>query len=179
MMVSGYIKYRPGQKYMSRPNAKFILDSKSPTFTLNYRKGLPWKWMGSQVNYDLIQLKIVQVIKMGLLGELSYEAAGGIFWNNATMYFMDFKQFLGNQTVFARQGFSGFQLLNYYQYSTKNGYAYANAAHHFNGFILNKIPLLRKLIHLPQKVILGELLFKFCPSRQNIQPLRQRFKAAV
>lgn len=145
MMVSGYVKYKPGQQYMSRPNGKFVIESKYPTFTLNYRKGLPWTWMESKVNYDLVQLKMEHSIKMGLLGELSYEIVGGIFWNNSDMSFMDFKHFLGNKTIFARQGFSGFQLLDYYSYSTKQGYAQANAAHHFNGFILNKIPLLKKL----------------------------------
>ncbi|MBY0424650.1 MAG: carboxypeptidase-like regulatory domain-containing protein [Cytophagales bacterium] len=145
MMISGYIKYKPGQQYISRPNAKFVMESKYPTLTLNYRKGLPWTWIGSSVNYDLVQLKVEQTVKMGLVGDLSYELVGGIFWNNSSMSFMDYKHFLGNKTIFARAGFSGFQLLDYYQYSTQQGYAHANVAHHFNGFIFNKIPLFRKL----------------------------------
>lgn len=38
-----------------------------------------------------------------------------------------------------------FQLLDYYFYSTTDYYLNAHYEHHFNGFIFNKFPLLRKL----------------------------------
>ena len=70
---------------------------------------------------------------------------GGYFLNNKTMYFMDYKHFNGNQTIIANQSYlSSFKLLPYYTYSTKNWYAEAHGEHHFNGFLFNKIPLLKK-----------------------------------
>ena len=41
--------------------------------------------------------------------------------------------------------FAQFQLLDYYQYSTRARYVEAHYNHHFNGFIFNKVPLLRRL----------------------------------
>ena len=38
-----------------------------------------------------------------------------------------------------------YKLLPYYNVSTKNWYAELHTEHHFNGFILNKIPLVKKL----------------------------------
>jgi hypothetical protein len=35
-------------------------------------------------------------------------------------------------------------VLDYYKYSTNKNYVEACAEHHFNGFIFNKIPLVRK-----------------------------------
>ena len=59
---------------------------------------------------------------------------------------MDYKHFNGNQTVLANQNYLGsFKLLPYYKYSTEFWFAEAHAEHHFNGFIINKIPLLKKL----------------------------------
>ena len=36
-------------------------------------------------------------------------------------------------------------LLPYYQYSTTASFVEAHAEHHFNGYILNRIPLIKKL----------------------------------
>jgi len=47
--------------------------------------------------------------------------------------------------------------LPYYTYSTKNWYAEAHAEHHFNGFIFNKVPLLKK--YRIQEVVGGHVLF--------------------
>lgn len=55
---------------------------------------------------------------------------------------MDYKHFMGNQTVYGGN-FSGFQLLDYYLYSTSNTYFEGHFSHYFKGFILNKIPLIK------------------------------------
>ena len=57
---------------------------------------------------------------------------------------MDYKHFGGNRTIYAGN-FGGFQLLDYYRYSTAKAYLEAHFSHEFNGFIFNKIPLFRKL----------------------------------
>ena len=56
---------------------------------------------------------------------------------------MDYRHFNGNRTIYAG-GFGGFQLLDYYLYSTNNAYLEAHYSHHFNGFILNKLPFIRQ-----------------------------------
>ena len=58
---------------------------------------------------------------------------------------MDYQHFNGNQTILANSDYlNSFKLLPYYTYSTNKQYVEAHAEHHFNGFIFNKIPLLKK-----------------------------------
>src|SRR6185369_4265374 len=53
--------------------------------------------------------------------------------------------FNGNQTFISGFGLTDFKLLNYYQYSTTDPFIEAHAEQNFGGFILNKIPVIRKL----------------------------------
>ncbi|WP_370457527.1 DUF5686 and carboxypeptidase regulatory-like domain-containing protein [Rufibacter sp. XAAS-G3-1] len=137
------LSYRPGAEYISHPDRKINLGSKWPTFNFYYRKGLS-NVLGSDVDYDFVSVGISDYLQLGLLGASEYSASVGTFWRKNQLYFMDFKHFSGNRTILSGD-FSGFQLLDYYQYSTQKTYIEAHYSHHFNGFILNKVPLLRKL----------------------------------
>ncbi|RAU81544.1 DUF5686 and carboxypeptidase regulatory-like domain-containing protein [Pontibacter arcticus] len=136
------INFRPGQTYITRPDDKFNLGSKYPTFGLGLRTGL--KALGGDVGYMTAALRISDNFSLGLLGAGSYSVTGGTFWNKSDMRLMDYKHFNGNRTLFAGS-YEGFQLLDYYQYSTSNSYLEGHFEHHFNGFIFNKVPLFRKL----------------------------------
>ena len=60
---------------------------------------------------------------------------------------MDLHHASGNQTIFgAPDGYvRSFFLLPYYAYSTDKPYAELHAQHHLEGWLLDKIPLIRKL----------------------------------
>ncbi|UOQ66693.1 DUF5686 and carboxypeptidase regulatory-like domain-containing protein [Hymenobacter volaticus] len=135
--------FRPGQRYISRPDGKYNLGSKYPTFVGIWRQGIGGV-VGSDTRYTLLEFGIRQTIEMGLLGTSSYKIAGGGFVGDPKLSFMDYRHFSGNRTYLASD-FSQFQLLDYYHYSTHNNFLEAHYNHHFNGFFLNKVPLLRKL----------------------------------
>ncbi|MEJ7659162.1 MAG: DUF5686 family protein [Hymenobacter sp.] len=69
---------------------------------------------------------------------------GGFVGKQEGLTFADYRHFSGNRTLLAAN-FEQFQLLDYYQYSTRASYIEGHFNHHFNGFIFNKIPLLRSL----------------------------------
>lgn len=142
LTVSAALSFKPGQEYITRPDDKINLGSKYPTFTLSYRGGL--KALGGDVQYHTAALSLSDDISFGLLGRSKYSAIGGVFWGKEDMRLMDYKHFNGNRTLVAGV-YNGFQLLDYYRYSTNNAYLEAHYEHHFNGFIFNKIPLFRKL----------------------------------
>jgi hypothetical protein len=58
---------------------------------------------------------------------------------------MDFKHFNTTQTIFNPSELRSFRALPYYQYSTSGTFFEGHVEHHFNGFLFNKIPLLKKL----------------------------------
>ena len=143
LVVDVIFRIRFKQKYYTVPHRKIISGSKYPRVNIGYRKAIPG--LNTKADYDLASIQMDDNVHLGLFGTFSYRAMAGYFLNNKTMYFMDYKHFNGNQTILANQSYlSSFKLLPFYTYSTKNWYAEAHAEHHFNGFIFNKIPLLKK-----------------------------------
>lgn len=148
--------FRFKQKYISRPNQKVIMGSKYPRLNLSYKKAIPT--FQAQTNYDLLSLMVYDDVSLGLFGKLGYRLRGGGFLNTKTMSFMDHKHFLGNQTIFNTNDYlNSYRLLPYYEFSADQWYAEAHGEHHFNGFLFNAIPLIKKL--KAQEVVGAHFLF--------------------
>jgi hypothetical protein len=139
--VSFRIRFK--QKYYTLPHRKINTGSKYPSIWLTYKKAIPV--FNTVADYDLAAINIEDDIRLGLLGTFAYRIKGGYFLNNKTMYFMDYRHFVGNQTIVANSDYlNAFKLLPYYAYSTNKYYGEVHAEHHFNGFIFNKIPLIKR-----------------------------------
>lgn len=150
------VSIRFKQKYYTKPHEKIIIGSKFPVVNIAYAKALPG--LNTKADYDLVRLRVDDNFKLGLVGTFVYALKGGYFFNNKYMDFMDYKHFNGNQTILANNDYlNSFKILPYYTYSTKQWYAEGHAEHHFNGFIFNKIPLLKK--SRMQEVVGGHALF--------------------
>ncbi len=142
---TGRLTYSIGRKYITRPDAKIYTESKLPQLTLNYTKGISGLFNG-ETDYDLITFEIYQRrIGLGLYGYTSFVLGAGGFLNNAKVYYPEFKHFRGNNTMFFPPNLRKFRFLDFYQYSTNKHYLEGHIEHNFSGFIINKIPLLRKL----------------------------------
>ncbi len=137
-------RIRFGQKYATRPDRKLVYSSKYPEVHVKYKKGM--KAMGSDVNFDFVRVMVKDDMQLGLSGTSSYSVALGGFLNKESLTFVDYHHFTGNQTSLSQaDGELKFQLLPFYIYSTTNAYLETHFEHHFNEFILNKIPLIKKL----------------------------------
>jgi hypothetical protein len=138
-------RFTIGQKYLSYPGRKITLGTKYPIFSVNYRKGIP-TLLNSNVNFDYLSVKAEYDLNLKKLGEANIEVQSGVFLNNTTMYFADYKHFNGNKTIFSKSDHSNsFWLLDYYTYSTNRAYFEAHWEHHLNGWLTNRVPLLRNL----------------------------------
>ncbi len=143
--ISATLNYTIGQKYITRPDGKFYEDSKYPRFQLGYRKGIK-NVLGSDVDYDLLSIEVSQErISAGLLGFSSFVIGAGKFLNNNVVYYPESKHFRGNNSTIFPPNLRKFRYLDFYLYSTDKQYVEAHFEHNFAGFIINKIPLLRKL----------------------------------
>jgi len=136
--------YRPGLKYMERPNGKIDLGTKWPEFGFNYEKGIGG-FGKLDANYDLLKFRVSDDYSFGMVGRFEWEASAGWFPNHAFVPFMNWKHFNTSQVHVTSSGLNRFLALPYYAASTNNYYVQIHAEHHFNGFILNKIPLIKKL----------------------------------
>lgn len=152
LIASAKLVYRHRQKYETTAQGKRVIGSKYPSLYMEYKKGV--NALGSDVDYDFIKLGIDDNFKSGLLGITAYNVVYGKFINNSKTSFADYQHFNGNETSLIRNiGFSSpfdgsgltyFHTLPYYSYSTNTSYMQAHVEHHFNGFLINKIPFLRK-----------------------------------
>ena len=145
LSISASLTYTIGQKYVTRPDAKIYEDSKYPRFSLGYRKGIKGP-LSSDVDYDLLSLEIYQErISMGLFGYVSFVIGAGKFLNNNAVFYPENKHFRGNNSTIFPPNLRKFRYLDFYQHTTDSQYLETHFEHNFAGFLLNKIPLLRKL----------------------------------
>jgi len=134
----------PGQEYISRPDGKFVTGTNWPEFSIHYTQAFDGL-LGSDVAFSKFSVGAEKEFNLGLFGRTNLDITYGNFIESRNKGFMDFKHFNGNQTIFSDFLPGSFKLLSYYDYSTLGAWFTGYAEHHFGGFILNKIPLIRKL----------------------------------
>ena len=136
--------YQPGQKYMERPNGKINLGSKWPLLRFNYEKGIGG-FGQLDSDYDRLDLRISDSHSFGMVGRFEWDVSGSWFANNNFVPFMDRQHFNTSRIHVAPSGLNRFMALPYYAASTNSFSVQAHVEQHFNGFILNKIPLIKRL----------------------------------
>ncbi len=137
------LQYTPHQRYIREPKEKIILGSKWPTFYISWRKGIPGM-LGSEVNFDYLETGMEQEIKLGLAGVSRYTIRTGSFLSRNDLRLVDYKfQRRGDPLLFLNPN-EAFQALDSTFPVFKRFYE-AHYVHDFNGAIISKIPLLRKL----------------------------------
>lgn len=120
------------------------MSSRYPELSLLYKKAVPT--LGTQMNYDFLKIGFSQTLQTGAAGQSSLHVWAGTFLNHQNMTFVDFQHFNGNRTFLTLVDAPNlFELLQYYTFSTHRSYAEAHFDHHFNGFILNQVPMIQKL----------------------------------
>lgn len=137
------VTFRPGQKYINRPEGRYFIPSKWPGISIHYTRGL--NIASSDIDYDMIQASISDEMQTGLVGEFRYLVVGGDYLTVNKIFGPDLKHFSGNKTWFSDFNISDFKNLDYYKYSTAGPYFEVHAEQNFGGFFLNKIPFIRKL----------------------------------
>jgi hypothetical protein len=142
-LVDVKINYVIGQKYYTEPHKKIILGSKYPKLKLHYQKGIPGIF-SSDVDFDFLELNVSQELQLGTIGTSKFNVSAGKFLSAESLRFIEQKWFRGSDKWWYSDPLRSFQLLGP-SINTSNAYFQANYIHHFNGALMNKIPLVRKL----------------------------------
>lgn len=134
-----YISYTPGRFVYGLGVEQRFGRNVFPTYILSWRRGYAGLFNGS-FDYDKIQFLYSQPILLGKLGLLDATIEAGKTFGTVPLSLLS--------PVPANQTFSlvrnTFALMNYYDFVTDT-YVTTHLEHHFNGLILNKIPLLNRL----------------------------------
>ncbi len=151
------LKYRFKQKYYIKNNKKIITEAKYPTLALKYRRGFP-KILDSEVDFEYIELSVSDYMKIPSFGYSKWKVSTGTFTNKNNLRILEHKYFRGSDNLLFSNPANAFQLLGY-QFDTRNEFFQANYMHHFEGAILNKIPIV-SLLKLELATGVGTLLIK-------------------
>ncbi len=143
------ITYRPGTNYIELPDRTISIGSKYPIFRLSYARAFR-NVIGSDVEYDKWRFSVQDNINLKTVGELRYNGVIGGFLSKSHVETPDYQHYEANLSIKANPYLNSFQLLPYYLKSnTSDFYFRMHLEHRYNGFLTNKIPLIRKYnLHL-------------------------------
>lgn len=110
-----------------------------PVFTLRYTIGLD-NLLGSDFRYHKFNFLISQSVQLGQLGRTDYTLDAGYI--PSTVPYPILKTHLGNQSPFYNAG--AFNLMRYFEF-VSDRYVAFRFENRFEGFLLNSLPLLKKL----------------------------------
>lgn len=137
------LKYRFKQKYYIKNGKKVITEAKFPILSLKYRRGIP-SIFDSEVDFEYIEISAEDHVRLPQLGYSTWKVSTGTFTNKNNLRVLEHKYFRGSDQGLFADPMNSFQLMGY-QFDTRNEYFQANYIHHFEGAILNKVPLINKL----------------------------------
>lgn len=128
------------ERFFYSGNNRLSLGTKKlPVVTLRYIMGIN-DMLGSDFSYHKFILNLEQSIRMGAFGRSYYSLTGG--YTNSRIPYPLLETHLGNNTVF--YNFFGFNLMNLQEFISDK-FVTLNFEHNFDGFIMNRIPLFKKL----------------------------------
>lgn len=130
---------RPGAKFSNYGIDRFEHSSNSPTLLLRYTKGFTGLF-NSQFNYDKLQFLYTQPILVGSYGRSVIIFEAGKTFGTVPLPLLSVIP--GNESYGQTPG--TFSQLDYYEFVTDT-YSTFIFDHHFNGWILGKIPVIKKM----------------------------------
>lgn len=133
----------PGLRYIREPREKIFLGSKWPTFYITWRKGVP-DLFKSKINFDYLEFGLIQTINLGVAGITAYNIRSGDFINTKDLRVIDYKFMRQGDPLFFQNPQSNFQALDS-TFPVFDRFYQGNLVHEFNGALINKIPLFKKL----------------------------------
>jgi len=144
-VVGFKISFKPGTKYIELPDRVISSFSRTPTFSLQYTKGIR-NVLGSDSEFDKWRFSIIGDINFKLGGEFKYRFETGGFINAKRVEVPDYNHFIGNLTRKSTPYVESFQVAPFYALSNKEKiFLQLNGEYRLNGLLTNKIPLIRRL----------------------------------
>lgn len=146
------LRYAKNELYVQNDNERISLGNGTrPKVAVNYTYGFK-NLLGGDFEYHKLAFELKQNLKMGVLGRSTYAFTSGQIFS--TIPYPLLKVHIGNETFFSAT--NAYNLMNELEF-VSDRYLSLNYQHYFEGFILNRIPLMKRLKW--RLVATGNILF--------------------
>ncbi|MCL2133591.1 MAG: DUF5686 and carboxypeptidase regulatory-like domain-containing protein [Bacteroidales bacterium] len=133
------LRFAPNERFYQVQANRFPLNFTYPVFSVNYTYGLPEFW-NSQYSFHRVEAGIDKRTWFGSLGFLEIWSKAGKIWGTVPFPLLVIHQ--ANQN-YAYQD-EAFNMMNYMEF-VSDEYVQVNMSYSFNGWLFNRIPLIRHL----------------------------------
>jgi Family of unknown function (DUF5686)/CarboxypepD_reg-like domain len=133
------LRYAPHEQLVQGKLYRIVIPSKYPILTLDYHQGIK-DFFGGGYNYQNLRLNVSKRFYLSQLGYADVNIEGGYIFGQVPFPLLNISQ--ANQT-YTYDPYS-YNLMNFLEFVSDH-YASFKIEYCFNGFILNKIPLFKKL----------------------------------
>ncbi len=137
--VSAQLRWAPNEQFYQGKVYRIPIINKYPIITLRYTAGIKGL-MNGEYNYQSVNLNISKRVYLSQFGFADVTMEGGYISGNLPYPLLTIHR--ANQT-YAYQ-LNSFNLMNFMEF-VSDRYASANVDYYLNGFIFNKLPLIKKL----------------------------------
>ncbi len=137
--IRNQIMYTKEEKFISGQFDRMSLGSRFPIISLTHTWGIR-DVLSSEYNFHRLDFVWTHRPKVGNLGKLEYSIYAGKVFGAVPYPFLNIHQ--GNQTWYLQR--TTMNMLYYYEFISDE-WVGANVDYHMMGFLLNRIPLLRRL----------------------------------
>lgn len=158
------LRFAPNEQFYQTPTYRTQILNKHPIINLSFSMGLKGI-MGSEYNYQNLKLKVEKVFYLAPFGQMETIVEGGKTFGQVPYPLLVLHR--GNQTFFYQQ--ESYNMMNFLEFVSDH-YASINIYHNFQGFIFNRIPLLKKLQWrevITLKALWGGVESKNIPTAEN------------
>ncbi len=133
------LRFAWDEKYIEGVFSRVSMGTRYPVIQVQYVAGLKGV-LNSDYAYQRLSINLDDRIRINPIGYTNYILEAGKIWGALPYPLMILHP--GNETYV--YDWASFNMMNYYEFASDQ-YAMATLIHHFDGFFLNKIPLMRKL----------------------------------
>jgi len=138
--VGLFARFAYKEKYIQGDFTRIYLGTKIPVFQVQLNAGIKG-FLNSGYQYQKVVFNIIDRVRLQPLGYTDYTIEYGQVFGKQLPYFL-LELHPGNESY--GLSYYGFNMMNYFEFVSNQYYSF-NVDHHFDGFFLNKIPLMRKL----------------------------------
>lgn len=162
--VQASLRYAPNERYIPNRNYKIPIYNRYPVIQLNYIHGFK-DVLGSDYSYDKLWINIFKRFYPSPFGEIDVEVEAGVLFGEVPLPLLFIMR--ANQTYSYQ--INNYNMMNFMEF-VADKYASLQIEHSFNGYLFNKIPILKRLKLrevITFKGVIGSLSEKNNPLHQN------------